>query len=164
MAHLKRALELSPKKQAIIIELADTYLGKREYQKAFELSTEAYKSEPNYKEARISYGVAALYVYQDKLAEELLLPIYGTMLISDDRIINAYVERKEYEKVISIRKASLKNNPENPQLRLTLAAAYLKIGERDKSVAEIREVIKLYPDFKAQGEFYIKEIQAGRNP
>ena len=164
MAHLKRALELSPKKQAIIIELADTYLGKREYQKAFELSTEAYKSEPNYKEARISYGVAALYVRQDKLAEELLLPIYGTMLIPDDRIINVYVERKEYEKVISIRKASLKNNPENPQLRLTLAAAYLKIGERDKSVAEIREVIKLYPDFKAQGEFYIKEIQAGRNP
>lgn len=162
--HLERARALSPKKQAIIIELGSSFLGKREYQRAFEISAEAYKSEPNYTEARVAYGVAALYVRQDKLAEELLLPIYGTMLIPDERIINAYAERGEYGKVLSIWQARLKTNPENPQFRLALAATYLKMGEREKAIFELRGVIKLYPDFKTQGEFYIKEIQAGRNP
>lgn len=162
--HLERARALSPKKQAIIIELGGSFLGKREYQKAFEVLAESYKSEPNYTEARVAYGVAALYVRQDKLAEELLLPIYGTMLIPDERIINAYAERGEYGKVLSIWQARLKTNPENPQFRLALAATYLKIGEREKAISELRGVIKLYPDFKAQGEFYIKEIRAGRNP
>lgn len=164
LQHLERARALSPRKQAIIIEMANSYSGKRDFKKSLEISAEAYKLEPNYIDARTGYGIAALYARENKLAEELLLPIYGTMIILDDRIVNAYIERGEYSKVLSIWQARLKSNPENPQYRLALAATYMKIGERGKAIAEIKEVIKLYPDFKKQGEFYISEIEAGRNP
>ncbi len=164
LIHLARARELSPKKQQILFEIGSSYLGKGDYQKALETIGEAYKSEPNYGEARFLYGVAALYAREDKLAEEALLPIYGTLLIPDDRIINAYATRGEYGKVAGLWQTRLASDPNNTQYRLALAGTYLRMGERKKAVAEIRDIITAQPEFKTQGEYFISEIEAGRNP
>jgi hypothetical protein len=47
---------------------------------------------------------------------------------------------------------------------LAVLAAFLKAGRRADSIAALQKAIDLNPDFKAQGEYYIQEIQAGRNP
>jgi len=164
LKYLNRAQELSPKKQAIFFEIGTSYLGKGDYQKAFQVIGEAYNSEKNYQEAKILYGIVALYARQDKLAEEVLIPIYGTMLMPDDRFINAYAVRGEYGKVASLWQIRVKNDPNNADYRVALAASYLKLGQRQNAVAELRKAIELRPEFKVQGEYFIKEIEAGRNP
>jgi len=164
LVHLNRAQELSPKKQSVFFEIASSYAGMGNYKKALEVMKEAYEEDETFADAQFIYGVVALYAREDALAEKLIKPLYGTMLVPDDRIINAYAARKEYWKVVELWKARVEGSPENADYRIALAAAYLETGERNKSVVELRKAEELRPDLKAQIEYYIKEIEAGRNP
>ena len=47
---------------------------------------------------------------------------------------------------------------------MSLAGLYLKMHEGRSAIAEIQAAVKLAPQFEALGKFYIKEIQAGRDP
>ena len=41
---------------------------------------------------------------------------------------------------------------------------YLANEERTKAIAELEKATELNPEFKAQADYYIGEIRAGRNP
>jgi FimV-like protein len=45
------------------------------------------------------------------------------------------------------------------QYKFSLASAYLQIGNKQKAVSLLNEMIAQDPTFKAQGEQYIKQIQ-----
>jgi O-antigen ligase/tetratricopeptide (TPR) repeat protein len=160
----EKALELSPKKQAIYFGLIGAYLNKGENKKALELAKSAFELAPEYKDARKIYAATAIYNKDEALAKELLVPVFGTTALNDDRIIRAYATVKRFDKVIQIWKERVKNNPKNLQFKFSLAAAYLGNNERTKAINEIKEIIKANPDFKKQGQYYISEIRAGRNP
>ena len=162
--YAERAITLSPKKQAMYFELATSYLNKKEYDKALSTLKTAFEFDQTYDRARVVYAMAAIYAGQNKLAEELLVSAYGTMIVDDDRLIGAYATTKQFDKLVEIWKLRVKANPENPQYHLSLAASYLQAGERERAVSEIQKVIDINPNFKDQGEFYIREIRAGRNP
>ncbi len=72
--------------------------------------------------------------------------------------------KNNFEKVVAILKVFIDKNPTNIQYRLNLAAVYLQKGQRTKSVEQLQKAIEANPNFKKQGEFYISEIKAGRNP
>jgi len=40
----------------------------------------------------------------------------------------------------------------------------MQIGERQKAIEQLEKVIEIEPKFKQQGEYYINQIRAGRNP
>ena len=61
-------------------------------------------------------------------------------------------------------KKRIEKDPTNLQHRINLAAIYLQAGQREMAVATLQEIIILDPSFKEKGEYYIKEIRAGRNP
>lgn len=155
--YLNKALELSPKKQSIIFQLGTHYLNIGNKQKALELFKQAYDLEPNYFEARLIYAMGAIYAGNNKLAEELI----GKEIVIDDRLIRAYVDNKQFSKAADIIKAKISLNPSDIQTRLTLAALYYQAGQKANAVAIIREIIAQNPDFKTQGDAYIKEIEAG---
>ncbi|KKU80213.1 MAG: hypothetical protein UY07_C0049G0003 [Parcubacteria group bacterium GW2011_GWA1_47_8] len=74
------------------------------------------------------------------------------------------MEGKNYAEVEGVLKAHIARTPADTEPRLNLAALYLSLGKRAEAVKEIMSAITINPSFKEQGEFYIKEIQAGRNP
>ena len=160
---LNKALELSPKKQALYFELGTSYLNKREYDKALEVLKEAYELEPEFFEARKIYALAAIFAGKDDLAEELMKN-YGGIIIPDQRLINAFVERKRFDKAAAVWEKIIEQNPSNVQYRISLAASYLQMGARQKAIEQLQKAIALEPKFKQQGEYYINEIRAGRNP
>ena len=45
-----------------------------------------------------------------------------------------------------------------------LAAAYLSVGSRQKAVDLLQKTVVDFPSQKDQAQYYIREIQAGRNP
>lgn len=156
--YLTKALELSPKKQSIIFQLGTHYLNIGNKEKALELFKYAYDLEPNYPEARLIYAMGAVYAGKSKLAEELI----GNETIVDDRLLRAYMDNKQLDKAADIIKAKIALNPNDIETRLTLAAFYYQTGQRGSAVSIIKEIIAQNPDFKTQGESFIKDIEAGK--
>jgi len=166
--YLQRAIELSPGKQSIYFALGTSYINKGEYEKAFKNAEYAYNLEKNNTEAFDVYAVTALYAGKTKIAEELIISRYGTLAVDDDRYLNAYAKLGFNELVIEIwqkRIAALnEQGSDNAQYRVSLAASLLNAGRRNEAIIELKKAIELNPEFKDQGEYYISEINAGRNP
>jgi tetratricopeptide (TPR) repeat protein len=164
LKYTEKAAELSPKKQTILYQLGGFYIQKQEFKKALEVFKRAYELDTTNENALNYYSIAAIYAGEQKLADSILMEKYGTNLVLDDKFVRAYVDTKQWEKAIKIWETRIKTDPKNTQNLLQFAATYLAAGQRAKSVAVIREVIAIDPTFKEQGEYYIKEIEAGRNP
>mgnify|MGYP001562311072 CR=1 FL=1 len=165
---LEAARQLSPRKQAILFELGRTYLLVDDKAKALAVYREAYELEPSYLHAKILYATTALRVGARKAAEELLIPIYGTIVVDDvvyiDEFINVFAELKEYDKVLKLWLKKVERTPDNWEFRSGLAASYLATGQRQKSIDELRQAEEINPAFKKDADFLINEIRAGRNP
>lgn len=162
--YLEKALELSPKKQSIMFSIAEYYINTNQYDKALEVFKEAYESAPEYDDARILYALGAIYINNYTLVEELLVPRFGTVAVDDGRLLNAYIEKNLVNQVLEIWKTRAKKNPNDIQTILSLSAAYLDVNQRQNAILEIRKIIEIDPSLKEQAEYFISEIEAGRNP
>ncbi|OHA32462.1 MAG: hypothetical protein A2928_03430 [Candidatus Taylorbacteria bacterium RIFCSPLOWO2_01_FULL_45_15b] len=164
IVHLDKAHELSPKKQIILFELGATHINKGEFAKGAEILKKAYDLAPQFKEAAVLYSVALVYAGDIETSDEILKQVYGDKFPDDDRLVNAYVHAKANERVVAFWKNKIEFDPDNAQLHVSLAAAYLNINARNQAIAELQKAIELNPEFKEQAENLIKEIRAGRNP
>jgi O-antigen ligase/lipoprotein NlpI len=162
--YILRALELSPQKLSTMYQLGLNTLNRGEFDEAIEIFKEAYILAPGSEDGRIFYAVAAIYTKNTRLVDDLLIPHYGSSIVDNQRILQAYFNTGQLDKVIEIWKLRIAKDPNNPDLHLSLGATYLQAGQRENAVAEIQKVIELNPQFKEQGEYYISEIRAGRNP
>lgn len=161
-AHFEEAHKLSPKKQTISLNLLLAYLNGDRRDDALALAKETYDLEPKFREAAKMYAITALYKGDQKLADDLLVKSFGTTLVYDEDLITTYAFVKKYDRILQILDTKLKEK-EDPQLRLRLAAAYLAQGNRTASIAQIKKIIDLHPEFSEQGQYYIQQIQAGKN-
>ena len=161
---LEEAVSLSPRKQTLMFELATVHLNKQEYDEAFEILKTAYELDTRFGTAALFYAASAIYVGDETLAEEILQEHFGTALVLDDRILRAYSDIGNFEKALEIADARIEEAPNNIQNYLSRAAVLLEVNRRNDAIADIERAIELDPNFKAQGEFYINEIQEGRNP
>lgn len=160
---LNKAIELAPKKQQLYFELGTSYLNKGDYENGMAVLKKAFDLDQNFEDARRIYAVSAIFAGQDALAEELMKGHGGTVQ-DDERFLKAYAQKNNFEKVVAILKVFIDKNPTNIQYRLNLAAVYLQAGYRTRSIEQLEKAIETNPSFKKQGEFYISEIKAGRNP
>jgi tetratricopeptide (TPR) repeat protein len=98
------------------------------------------------------------------LAEDILKEKYGTDIIPDLKLIDAYASIDRIDKIVKLWEVIIEKNQSNPQYRVGLAASYLRLERRPEAIEQIQKAIELQPTFKEQGEYYISEILAGRNP
>ncbi len=160
---LKEATALSPQKQQLYFELGNAYLNKSQVEDAFNVLKTSFELAPDYFDARQIYAVAAIFAGHDDIADELMKD-YGGTIIADQRFVQAYFYRKEYDKIVAILQLFMKNDPNNGQYHVNLAATYLPMGNRSGAIEELQKAIEIEPKFNDQGEYYINEIRAGRNP
>ena len=160
---LNKAIEIAPKKQQLYFELGTSYLNKGDNENGMATLKKSFDLDQTNGEARKIYAVSAIFAGQDALAEELMKEHGGTIQ-DDERFLKAYAQKNNFEKVVAILKVFIDKNPTNAKYRLNLAAVYLQAGYRTKSIEQIEKAIEANPGFKKQGEFYISEIKAGRNP
>ncbi|MBI2108787.1 MAG: O-antigen ligase family protein [Parcubacteria group bacterium] len=161
---LEKALTVSDKKQDIYYLLANTYLNTGNTGKALEVAKRALDLEPNNDRALKIYASLLIRVGRTTEAEEMLKGFIGDDYSLNPDIVNAYVSIGRFDKLITFREEQIKNEPQNLEAYVSLSAAYLELGERNKAVAQIEMAIELFPEFKEQGEYFIREIRAGRNP
>ncbi len=156
--HLDRALELSPNKISLLELTGSVYTFKGDLGTANEYIKKAFELAPQFDSLRIGYATSLIKIDEIQQAEDLLIEGFGTILVDDDRLIQAYLSKNNYQKAISIAELRVENNPGDAQTLLSLAATYSEAGFKQKAVEAINGVIKLDPNFKEQGEYYIQEI------
>ncbi len=162
--YLTRALELSPTKQTIMFELGSAYLNKGDAASALKIMKQAYDLAPDFNEARIIYAVALIYAKDFDTAQKVMEPLAGTTQEYDSRLVSAYSAAGKTSIAIHLLETQVNHDPLDPQARFALAGAYLNSGARQKAIAILQTVVKDFPGQKDQANYYIQEIQAGRNP
>ncbi len=162
MNNLLKARELSPKKQDIMFQMVYSYINSKEFEKAFNLAKEAYDLAPEFTRAQMIYGYTAIINDVPEVENEMLKDNQDKW--TDQNILNAYITKKRYDKVLEIWKKRAEINPNDPQVRFSLAASYLANNQPQKAIEQLNEAIKIDPNLKKQAEFYISQIRLGKNP
>ncbi len=148
MTYLEKAQQLSPKKQTILFEIGSAYLNAKQFDKAVTYFKQAFELDESYPDARFYYALSLAYANDAKDSDIVLAPLAGTDLSVDARLIKAYYDIGQPAKVVSLLQAKLK-----------LAQLYASQGKKNEAIAQVQEVISINPNFKAQGEALIAQIQ-----
>jgi Flp pilus assembly protein TadD len=162
LVYVSKASELSPTKQTILYQLGSLYINKKQFPQALLVFKKAYESEPKNEDALKYYAISALYNGDNKLAESLLVPKYGSINLNDDKFLRYFSDTKQWSRVVAILKQRLETDPNNTTHRSQLASVYAQMGRKAEAVAEVRKVIEINPSMKDQGEAYIREIQSSK--
>ncbi|MEK7063260.1 MAG: O-antigen ligase family protein [Patescibacteria group bacterium] len=160
---LDKALTLSPEKQSIYFELGTLALQQGDVQGSLTYFKDAYELAPGYEMAAQYYASGLIRAGQPGVAEQILLERYQTVTPLDINIAQAYLAAKDYPKAITIFRARAEKELTS-RAYVDLAVVQLDAGDRLGAVASLRQAIVVDPTFKQQGESYIADIEAGRNP
>lgn len=161
---LTKAREIAPTKQAVYFALAESYVNDKKLDDAFTAVETAYNLDKNYGEAMKNLAVVSIVSGKQDYADALIESYYGGKDVPSIDFANAYITVGNMERAKDTWVLLVKVNPLNTQYHISLAAIYSELGMRKEAIKEIEEAIKLTPDFKVQGDYYIKEIKAGRKP
>ena len=155
---LEKALELSPKKQSIIYDLATSYLNlNTNIDKAVELMKGAYESAKSNSQAKISYATTLISAGKESEAKELFKDDPSALI--SPQIAQAYFVKKQYSKAIEVYKALVKSSPTNVNYLSQLAQIQYTAGLKYDAVETLRIIIKNNPELKEQVETAIKQIE-----
>jgi tetratricopeptide (TPR) repeat protein/O-antigen ligase len=160
--YLQKAIALSPGKQVLLFELGTDYLNLNDPKDAEATFKIAYDADHSYQSAQVDYAISAIYAGDQKLADSLLLPLFGSDIVPDANFTKAYLASKQYDKALATVRAQIVNDPNNLNLYANLAAVYLAAGDKTNAIAVLRAIEKMNPSATAQAEAYIKQIQSGK--
>jgi O-antigen ligase/tetratricopeptide (TPR) repeat protein len=160
--YLKRAVEESPKKQTIYFELGTSYLGKGQIADAIKQFKTAYDLQPTAAESQVIYALGGIYAKNAQIQNEMFSKLNQDIIVSDDRFVKAYADIGDYNSVIAILTARVQKNPTNTQAKIDLISAYVTIGQKQKAIDIVNQMIKDNPDFKTEGQSIISQIEAAK--
>lgn len=155
---LEKAQMLAPDRQNNLYTLGIAYINAKQIQKAKDVFEHAYEVFPENQKAKNYYG-GILMITGDKNYKQYL----EGYSYKDSFFISMFIQAKQYGEVIKIREQLKKDNPKDYQNQVSLAVAYYLNKQTVQAIAVLKEVQKAVPDFKGQGDYLIKEMQAGRN-
>ena len=156
--YLERALELSPNKPTILFEMGSSYLGKKDLKNVSKYFKQAYDSKPDSREATILYAISAIYTQDSQVLKELSNKLSPEVIVTDNRILSAYVGIGDFNSALNIINIRLQRDPKNKDTKLQLASIYATMGQKQNAINVLRTIIADDPTFKAQGEYYINQL------
>lgn len=164
LVNYQNALKLSPKKQIIMFAIDRVYLDQGKYDDAVKIAKQAYEEETSFARAKLEYVVTLVYAKHFDEASALLNTMFGTDLVIDPRLVQAYASAGKYDVITGIWEREVKDHPDNPNYLVALAATYYA-GHRDAdAIAILQRLAANFPDQKAQADYFIDGIRKGTLP
>ncbi|MES2314824.1 MAG: O-antigen ligase family protein [Patescibacteria group bacterium] len=155
---LETAHKLSPAKQTIAFALSTAYINIGKYDQAIALLKQAYESATENADAKSAYLTALIIGGQESQAKAL----FGSMpeLFNNERVAQAYALNKQYDKAIAIYKNIIGTSTDQVSTQFRLAEILFSAGRSYESVALLKAIETAHPEYKAQLEAAIKQIQS----
>jgi tetratricopeptide (TPR) repeat protein len=100
----ERALSDSPAKQQIMFALANVYIKLDRTCDAVYISERAFREDVKFDLALKHYAATLYYAGQDERADQILGTRYGTVLVDDDVLRQAYIETGQQERLAALPK------------------------------------------------------------
>lgn len=161
--HIDKAVELSPAKQAMLFQQAFNSVARGDKARALEILKKAYELAPEFREARIMYVAFLIEQQEDERADAVVAPLIAAG-DTDQRLLNAYLARKQFGKMTEIWEARVRTVPQDAQARFALAASYHAAGQKQKSIEALEQAGKDFPEIASQAQNLIKQIKDGTIP
>jgi tetratricopeptide (TPR) repeat protein len=162
---INKALNLNRNNPRIWYELGQAQLSLRKFDQSYESFKKALELNPK---VAISYwfvGITAHQVghYQEAVlnvekAMELGYENYKNSIVDLMRLVNIYEKAGNYQKVIESYKLAVEEEPQNPQLYASLAAAYAKVGNYEKALETALKAAEIDPNFREEAEKFIESL------
>ncbi len=160
--YLTKAQELSPQKQGMRFPLVVNYVQEKKYEEGLRLAEETYNLDPEYDQSKFYYG--AMLIYNKRIAEGEKILDTVPQYYDSSLVTQAYIEAKEYSRVLESLSKKKIAEPNNIQVRVSIAAVYMKQNRRAEAIKELNELPKIIPGLKPQVDAWVKDILAGKNP
>ncbi|MBY0472760.1 O-antigen ligase family protein [Patescibacteria group bacterium] len=158
---LTQALADSPYKQQIMFELGVSYLNAGDKQNALSTLKKAFDEAPAFTSARSLYAAALIQTGNQAEADALLKEGFGDVIVDDARLLQVYVQTKQYDRVIATWQLRIKKDPQNLQYQVGLAAAYYTAGDKKNAIIALKRAEQIQPSLASQIEALIVQIQNG---
>lgn len=161
---IDRAHELSPRKQAIILEQG-TVAGLRgeydemnsQYQEAFELDTDNTL-------ARSLYAISFIPLGDIAMVHEVATGTYFTDLATNNMALSMADRENENELLAELLTERIRVTPDDLQSRVSLAFVYYRTDNIPMAIETLNEARRDVPSFEAQGACIVSNLEAGRQP
>lgn len=153
----KRGLELSPNRQALLLEYGGTLLTQGRVDDALPVLKKAYDLDA-LPDGRTFYAIALIYKGQIAEAENVLAPTKGTPQEYDSRIISAWGIARRFDKIVALTNEKIAKGEAVGRDYLSLGGALNELGQKAKAREAVLKAIELDPSLKDQGEAFLKGI------
>jgi tetratricopeptide (TPR) repeat protein/O-antigen ligase len=158
--HLEKAVELSPTKHEFLQSLGNAYINVGRIEEGLAMAKKSHDLAPTYVQAGLNYVAELAHAKKYDVLKELAEKNIEIVIHRD--VISMLVNDKQFDLIIYLYKKGLEQKPDNKELLVSLAAVYIKNGNRQLAIQTIRKVIEVDPSIKEEAETLIKDIQAGK--
>lgn len=147
----------SPQKQIIIMEQGIEAFQAGQYDAAKEFFTQAYTLDTDYKDPIASIAAADIASGDIPAGKALLQQTYGTTTVTNQILILAYYQRKDWDDLITIMKAQVAQSSD-VNTAFQLVAAYYEAGRKSDAIAELRTIMQEHPEAAQQAQQYLQQL------
>ncbi len=163
-AELEVARSLSPNKQAIILEQGIVAYQMQDIETAHAFFKEAYELAPEFPAARTFYIATLTLRGEDQEAIPLLEGKFLRHAAQNPVVRSVVNETNAHPVQVIISEYRIEKNPDVAQHRVDLAVAQHGLGDTEAAIETLNEAIAVIPEFALQGQSYIEDLRAGREP
>ena len=156
---LKRALELSPRKQAILLHLVIVTNDLEGAESALPYAQQTFELEPENREARIIYGLILLRTGEVNTALSLLEEEPSAGL--DNRILHELIRQQAFDDARAVWERGLKEEgkEDHRDSVFMLAQTYVGQGDLIRAAQEVSYIAAMYPSMQSIAEQALEEIK-----
>ena len=160
---LEKAQQLSPKRQDILQELVKVNLSTKNYQEALTISKECINLNEKLANCYWLAGLSSFYLNNleegDYYLEKAKEKKYKTdSKDSQYKLNQAYIEIKNYQRLVKTYLALIKLEPDNPQYYASLAFVYKELKQIEEAKKITLKLIELFPAHKQEANAFLETL------
>lgn len=163
--YIQKAVDLNPRNPRIWYEMGQAKLSLKKYQESYDAFKTALDLNPKVNLSWWFLSNVALQlerydeaVFNAEKAIELGYNSYKNSITDLMRLVTIYEKAGNYQKVLEYYLMAVEEQPQNPQLYASLAAAYAKNGYKDQAISAASKAAELDPDFKEEADKFIESL------
>lgn len=161
------ARDLSPRKQAIILQQGAIELSLGDNSAARDYFKTAYELDTRNQEAKEYYVASLFYVKEASVAESIIADsteVFKARLAASDFVLNAVNAAGEYNTLATFYETRVLTNKADAQNWASLAFVYYKLKQNDKAIDTLARASVAVPSFSTAAACFSANIKKGVSP